>query len=348
MLDESPSRTQTTMTQVVLRQQAPVLLVAPHATAPLLPAQPFVQPDPAVQSEFAAHVAEWHDAGSAELLEACGVALGCTTVRSRLPRGLLDLNRGWRGRVEEQETLFGKGAVDRWVGERLQPGALADLEKLYRDAMAAIRAAGQGTRGIVELHSYGELGSTYDQLNGGRPVRRAQVALVDSVPWRTARPVGLAKLIPGDLRGLPWPLHRQLGDALASAGLQLGPHPYPSQAPWTLSSRFLAERWFQWLAATGLLPAAAAARLADLAWSDEQHPDIDAAITANGVQVLDGTADLAQVTLAWDGRASQLAERFLAETGAFATTVELRLDLIEHADAAGIAVAKALAQFLAA
>ncbi|MBI5609831.1 MAG: hypothetical protein HY902_13245 [Deltaproteobacteria bacterium] len=335
------------MLHVVRRSGAPVLLVAPHATAPLGPATGFVQADSEVQTQFAAHVAEWHDAGSAEVLEACGVALGATTARAGLPRGLLDLNRGWRGRVEEQETLFGKGAVDGWVGERLRPGALGELEGMYRRAMAQLRQAARGTRGIVDLHSYGELGSTYDQRNGGRPVRRAAVAIVDSVPWRTARPVGLARLIPGDLRGLPWPLHRLLGEELATAGLALGPHPYPSQAPWTLSGRYLAERWFQWLAATGRLPDATAERLGELAWSDEQHADLDAAAGGAAVQDLEGVAELAKITQAWDAQASQLAEQFLAETGAFATTVELRLDLVGQAEAVGAAVARAVAQHLA-
>ncbi len=334
------------MLHVDLRAGAPVVLVAPHATAPLAPATGYIQADPEIQAQFAAHVAEWHDAGSAEVLQACGLALGATTVKAGLPRGLLDLNRGWRGRVEEQETLFGKGAVDRWVGERLNPGALEQLGGLYHGAMTQLRQAARGTRGIVELHSYGELGSTYDQLNGGRPVRRAAMAIVDSVPWRSARPVGLARLIPGDLRGLPWSLHRRLGDELAAAGLALGPHPYPAQAPWTLSGRYLAERWFQWLAATGRLPAATAERLGELAWSDEQHPDLDRTIAGEAVLGLEGAQEIAQITLAWDAQASRLAEQFLAETGAFATTVELRLDLIDQAEAVGQAVARALAHHL--
>ncbi len=177
-------------------------------------------------------------------------------------------------------------------------------------------------------------------------MRRAAVAIVDSVPWRTARPVGLARLIPGDLRGLPWSLHRRIGDELATAGLPLGPHPYPSQAPWTLSGRYLTERWFQWLGATGRLPAATAARLGDLAWSDEQHPDLDRAIDGAAVPDLVGLGNVAEITLAWDARASRLAEQFLAETGAFATTVELRLDLIGQAEAVGTAVARAVAHHL--
>ena len=39
--------------------------------------------------------------------------------------------------------------------------------------------------------------------NGGRPLRRSEAAVVLSTPWATQRPVGLARLLPGDLRGTP-------------------------------------------------------------------------------------------------------------------------------------------------
>lgn len=328
--------------QHIAAGNVPVVLVSPHATAPLALAVPFVMQDHAVQEQLAAHVAEWHDAGSGEALQAAVMALQATGVQNALPRGLLDLNRGWRGRVEEQETLFGKGAVDKWVGEHLAPGALGPLEECYRAAIAAIRQASQGKCGMVEVHSYGELGSTYDRLNGGRPVRRPQVAIVDAAPWRTARPVGLARLIPGDLRAIPWPLFRRLGDALQDVGLHLGPHPYPAQAPWTLSARFLADRWFAWLADTGQLPRHSAQRLSDLAWQDEQHADIDSAIAGDERAGLPGVAALASRTLAWDADSSAMGERFLQQTQVFATTVELRCDLTDQAEAMGGALAAAL------
>lgn len=325
----------------------PILLVAPHATAPLAEAAPFVHAAAEVQTAFAAHVAEWHDAGSGEALAAAARALGATALQNALPRGLLDLNRGWRGRVEAQETLFGKGAVDRWVGDNLAQGALAQVEQRYRAAIAQIRAATEGMRGMVELHSYGELGSTYDRLAGGRPVRRAQTAVVDATPWASPRPVGLARLIPGDLRGTSWALHRQLGDALAEAGLPLGPHPYPAQAPWTLSNRFVAARWFQWLGDTGVVPPQTAATLVELAWTDEQNAALDVALTGQDDPQLVGVQPFAERITAWDHQPSALGAQFLVQTGVFATTIELRLDLVDRADAMGAAVARALQRYLA-
>ena len=57
------------------------------------------------------------------------------------------------------------------------------------------------------FQGYGDLGSTYDLQNGGRPLRRSEAAVVVSTPWATQQPVGLARLLPGDLRGTP-----KLGD----------------------------------------------------------------------------------------------------------------------------------------
>lgn len=327
--------------------KAPVLLVAPHTVAPLLPASSLVRDDPQTQAEFAAHVAEWHDVGSAEMLTAAAAVLDATALCNALPRGMLDLNRGWRGRVEAKETLFGKGAVDATVAPWLIPQARETLQQCHRQAHDAVRRAAQGQRGLVELHSYGELGSTYDRLNGGRPVRRPKTAIVDATPWASAFPVGLAKLVPGDLRGAPWPLCNAVARALSAADLSPGPHPYPTQGPWTLSMRFVADRWFQWLGDIGQLPKATAARLSDLAWTDEQHPDLDAALAGEFAEDLAGLPELAQVTLAWSGEASDLGARFLRETGTFGTTVEIRLDLAPRADAAGRAVAAGLQQFLA-
>lgn len=344
---QDPGQRQTVGAEARARGTAPVVLVAPHGVAPLEAAQSFLDPDPAVQAQLAAHVAEWHDAGSLEVLQAAAVAAQATAVHNTLPRGVLDLNRGWRGREEAQESLFGKGAVDRWVGEHLISGAAQQLEARYRAAMQVIRSASTGKRGMVEVHSYGDLGSTYDKLAGGRPVRRAEASLVDAAPWRTARPVGLARLIPGDLRALPWALHRGIGDALAEAGVQLGPHPYPSQAPWTVSARFLAERWFLWVAEQGLVPVAAAQRLADLAWLDEQDSSIDRACDGDEDGPLRGVHDLAPRIHEWSHRPGELAARFVRDTGIFATTLELRLDLIGQAPAVGKAVGGALAAFLA-
>ena len=57
--------------------------------------------------------------------------------------------------------------------------------------------------GSMNLPGYGDLGSTYDLQNGGRPLRRSEAAVVVSTPWATQQPVGLARLLPGDLRGTP-------------------------------------------------------------------------------------------------------------------------------------------------
>ncbi|MBM4343926.1 MAG: hypothetical protein FJ100_11210 [Deltaproteobacteria bacterium] len=327
---------------------APVLLVAPHAVAPLEPARGYVADNPQTQAAFADHVAEWHDVGSAELIAAAAPELEAPALCNALPRGLLDLNRGWCGRPEAKETLFGKGAVDATVAAWLAPGARETLQQRHREAHDAVRRASAGKRGLLELHSYGELGSTYDRLNGGRPVRRPRTALVDATPWASAFPVGLARLLPGDLRGTPWPLHRAVADALAAVDLAPGPHPYPAQGPWTLSMRFVADRWFQWLGFTGRLPAATAARLSDLAWTDEQHPDLDLALDGQAVAGLEGARDVAAVTLAWSADASELGARFLRETGTFGTTIELRLDLEPLAEVAGRAVAAGVRAFLSA
>lgn len=326
---------------------APVLLVAPHTVAPLEPALEFVTPDPQTQAAFAAHVAEWHDVGSREMIAAASVDLDATAVCNALPRGLLDLNRGWRGRVEAVETLFGKGAVDAKAGAWLAPGARELLQARHRAAHDAVRQAAKGKRGLVELHSYGELGSTYDRERGGRPVRRPKTAIVDATPWASAFPVGLARLLPGDLRAAPWPLCRAVADALAAVDLAPGPHPYPAQGPWTLSMRFVADRWFQWLADTGRLPVPTAARLSDLAWTDEQDPELDVALAGSAAPLWDGLGELAAVTLAWSAQASELAARFLRETGTFGTTVEIRLDLAPRADEAGRAIAAGIREFLA-
>lgn len=320
-----------------------LLFVAPHAPAPLEAAFPFVHETPEIRAELADRVADWHDLGTDEALAAAVARSGSTGLRPTLPRAVMDLNRGWRGRVEERETLFGKGAVDAWVGTNLNDGALPQLEAWYRSAQAGIRAAAREARALVELHSYGDLGSTYDRMAGGRPQLRAEAAVVHGAPWATAFPVGLSRLIPANLRGTPWPVEVKVGTALRERGIRLGQSPYPSLLPWTVSARFLAERWFGWLGRTGQLSVAVADRLADLAWTDEQALEVDAAATgAPGNPEWPGVAELAARIGAWSHDGARLADTFADEDGSFTLGVELRIDLRDRAAAFGEAIADAL------
>jgi hypothetical protein len=329
---------------------APLLLVAPHATAPWTAAQPFVQDDPQVQADLAAHIAEWHDAGSGEAMEAAAARLGACGLRPLLPRGVMDLNRGWQGRSEAKETLFGKGALDAWTSARLRPGAREALAVWYRAALAEIQRASDGMRGLIEVHSYGDLGSTYDMRAGGRPVRRAEAAVITATPWATAYPVGLARLLPGDLRGTPWPLERAVTDALAVHGFRAGPSPYPQQGPWALSVRWLAARWFAWLGRSGVLPAATAEHLVALAWTDDQDPHAEAVALGEAAESsgLVGVRALACQMGAWSHEAGQLGDAFLEQDGSFSLVVELRLDRAGDAVRFGEAVAAGLHQYLGA
>ena len=69
-------------------------------------------PNPQVAEEMN----KWHDVGSGEAFEAACRKLGAPGFRPVLPRGLVDLNRGWKGRAkDEQETLFSKGAISALV-----------------------------------------------------------------------------------------------------------------------------------------------------------------------------------------------------------------------------------------
>ncbi len=330
------------------RGGAHVLLVAPHATTPLGAAvECFVGSDD-VQESLHARVADWHDEGSGEAMLAAADVLGAPGARPTLPRGVLDLNRGWKGRVEAKETLFGKGALDAWTVAHLVPGAEGDLELWYREALGQLAGASAGARGFVEVHSYGDLGSTYDRDAGGRPVRRPEAAIIEAVPWATAYPVGLARLLPGDLRGTPWELVREVGDALGAAGFRVGPSPYPSQGPWALSTRFLAARWFAWLARSKVIPVATALRLAHHAWHDEQAAEVDA-IAAGGIAEtsgLVGVAELAKRMGAWSHDAGDLGRRFLEADGAFTLVVELRVDRAAEAEAFGRAVGAGVGKFL--
>jgi hypothetical protein len=321
----------------------PIVFVAPHAYVHVDLARPFVAADAAVQAELEAHVAEWHDTGSREALAAACATSGAPGFGPPLPRGLVDLNRGWTARPEKDgvETLFGKPAAGAWTKARLLPEMAPALERAYRGALDDIRRAATGARGLIELHSYGDLGSTYDKLRGGRPVRRAEAAVVTATPWATSFPEGLARLLPGDLRGTPWDLERAVGDALSGLGITLGPSPYPTVGPWSVSLRFLADRWFGFLAARGLIPLSTAIRLQDLAWTDEQAPILDAIATGQSGEGDDwqGLTALAARMGEWSHAAGNLGAEFLRETGTFTAVVEVRDDLAPRADAFGAAVA---------
>jgi hypothetical protein len=330
--------------------RGPVFFVAPHATAALENAVPFVDADPVVQAELAARVAEWHDEGSGEAMEAAAARLGAPGRRPVLPRGIMDLNRGWKGRVEAKETLFGKGALDAWAATHLREGARDALEGWYRAALTELQDASRGAEGFVEVHSYGDLGSTYDKQAGGRPVRRPEAAIITAMPWASAYPVGLARLLPGDLRGTPWALEREVTESLARSGFRVGPSPYPNQGPWALSTRFVAARWFRWLAREGAIPAATAEHLCALAWTDEQDPAMEAVATGEAPERdgLLGVRELARAMGAWSHDAGRLGDRFRATDGSFSLVVELRVDRVADAPAFGEAVAEGIASFLGA
>ncbi|MEQ1570141.1 MAG: N-formylglutamate amidohydrolase [Myxococcota bacterium] len=309
------------------------LFVAPHAFAPLEAAIGWIEDDPAIRAAFAERVDDWHDLGTLEALDAATARARAPGLRTSVPRALVDLNRGWRGREEKVETLFGKGAVDAWVRQHLRVGAQEEVEEWYRAALAEVRAAAAGARVLVELHSYGDLGSTYDRNSGGRPMLRPEASVVYGAPWATAYPVGLSRLVPASLRGTRWQMEARLGAALAVHGIELGPSPYPILLPWNLSARFLAERWFRWLGASGRLPERTAARLADLAWTDEQ---------AEVVDELPGAAGLATELTAWSHHGAELVAAFHEQDGSGTLGVELRIDLRDRAPAFGEAVAEAV------
>ena len=175
---------------------------------------------PENRSLVAEEMNEWHDEGSGEALEACCKRLALQGFRPRLPRGLVDLNRGWQGRSEEVESLFGKGAVSGWAKRHVK--SLEAVEEVYRSCLEELRKGSESSLGFVELHSYGDLGSTYDRERGGRPLPRSEAAVVVSTPWATQFPVGLARLLPADLRGTPKKLERSLDIELEKRNFRLG------------------------------------------------------------------------------------------------------------------------------
>lgn len=328
----------------------PVLLVDPHATAELEEVGPFIQGWPENKLEVAEEMNEWHDVGSGEAFEAACRKLGAPGFRPVLPRGLVDLNRGWKGRAkDEQETLFSKGAISAWGLQHLNPDALDPLEQRYRGALEQLRKASQNLKGFVEMHSYGDLGSTYDLQNGGRPLRRSEAAVVVSTPWASQQPVGLARLLPGDLRGTPKKLERLVDLELEKQGFKLGPSPYPIQGPWALGIRYLAARWFQWLAEKGHLPMETAEHLAMLAWVNEQDAEAEAVATGKVPEhgKLCGIRDLAVKMGEWSHSASDLGEVFQREAKCFTLVIEMRCDLAPRAEAFGLAIAEALHKYSA-
>src|SRR5436190_17283505 len=121
------------------RGDGAIVLVAPHAPAPLGDLAGAFLDAPEVQRELAHRIAEWHDEGSDVALEAAAARADAIGLRPTVPRGVVDLNRGWRGRAEATETLFGKGALDGWVRANLRPGGEQRLEAGYRSALRQIR-----------------------------------------------------------------------------------------------------------------------------------------------------------------------------------------------------------------
>ena len=231
----------------------------------------------------------------------------------------------------------------------MQHGGADALEGWYRAALSSLRSASEDRKGFVEIHSYGDLGSTYDRENGGRPVRRSQAAVVHATPWATQFPVGLARLLPGDLRGTPKQLERLLDQSLEKHGFKLGQSPYPAQGPWALSTRFLASRWFLWLAKVGHLPPLTAEHLSFLAWQDEHDAETEAAATGKIPEndKLRGVRDLAAMMSEWSHRPGELGDSFGEETQCFTLVVEMRCDRADDAASFGSAVADAVSAHLA-
>jgi hypothetical protein len=159
--------------------------------------------------------------------------------------------------------------------------------------------------------------------------------------------VGIAHLIPADLRGLPRALERGVEDELASIGLTVGPSPYPPVSPWAVSVRFLAARWFAWLGRTQVIPVPTAVHLARLAWVDEQNPEVDEVVAGRITEPpgLEGVRALAQLIGGWNHDGARLGDDFRRD-GTFTLVVELRIDHVDRSAALGQAVARAITGFL--
>lgn len=328
---------------------ASILCIAPHAIVPtdgrvLDLVREDLRDDPRVMEE----AREWEEAGVIEARDAMNGALGGASTGiprlPRLPRWICDLNRPWSGRAGEEQSLLGKPAVPLGVRGWLREGALDDIHALYAADLEEARHLAAQARGIVEPHSFGALGSTFDAAGRGRPVARPATAIIVGAPWRTAHPTGLARFIAPTLDATPWPLQVAVGDALDAAGLTPGLNPYGSLLPWGLSMRALAAEWFRYLAESGALPADTARRLEDLAWGDVFDPMLDADEPG-----LEGAAGLRDRLERWGTEGAELVQGFRAtRPGWFILAVELREDIARAGGGAdfGRALARGVAAFV--
>lgn len=315
-----------------------VFLITPHAGGDFARGRTYYQDG--LDTELADRFEDWHEGGAAAVAVAMSEVLGVPSVQVGLPRDVVDLNRPLLVEPPAVETLFGKSAIDAWTRGRLRPGAEAELRAYYAASMAEIRAASASARVFVEIHEYGEKGSTYDQQGAERrPFRRPPCALIPGTPWSTSDLSslrGIERLLPANLAGLPWPLELAVGNALRPPFIP-GTSPYPTRTPWALSSRFLAAGFFAWAGRAGVLPAAAAAALADRAWGD---PLVGPAI--------EGTEALAARVAEWKGDGGAgLVDRFNEEAGVATMVIEIRNDLRADAAALGRQVGEGIAGWLA-
>lgn len=296
-----------------------VVLLTPHAGGSLDAGRGYFRDDPEVQAALPERFDDWIESGAGRAAAVAGARLGVPVLGAELGRDVIDLGRPWRAEPAAVETLFSKHPVDRWARERLRPGAFAELEARYRRQLAEVRAATRDAQLVVEVHEYGTWGSSYDQAGAERrPCRRAMCALIPGGPWATSDLsvlTGVERLLPAHLGGAPWPLELAVVTALTPE-FRPGPSPYPTRAPWALSCRAVAGRFFRWLGDTGRLAAETAAALEDRAWGDPFADDATA---------LPGAAELASQVNAW-AQGPDLVDLFQAETGFGTMVVELRLD----------------------
>lgn len=316
-----------------------VFLITPHAGGDFARGRSFYQDG--LDAELADRFEDWHEGGAAGVAVALSDVLGRPTTQVGLPRDVVDLNRPLLSEPPAVETLFGKSAIDGWTRARLRPGAEAELRAYYAASMAEIRAASRSARLFVEVHEYGEKGSTYDQQGAERrPFRRPACALIPGTPWSTSDLSslrGIERLLPANLAGLPWPLELAVGARLRPPFIP-GTSPYPTRTPWALSSRFLAAGFFAWAGQAGVIPVAAAAALADRAWGDP----------FDGAPV-DGTEELAARVAEWKGDGGAgLVDRFNVEARLATMVIEIRNDLRADAAALGRQVGEGIAGWIAA